>query len=233
MLNVKQFRYAADNLSYVIFGREEAMVIDGGAVGEITAFLEKTKLALRFVANTHGHPDHTLGNVSLLKKYGARRLKPEELPDRFEIGLDGHKILVVQTPGHTDDSACFHAESFLMTGDTLFNGTIGNCFSGSDRNFYHSIKKLMTLAGHTIIYAGHDYVRDAMAFARRLEPDNEEIDAYLSRYHPDHIFSRLDEEFKVNPYLRFNDPKLIEILREKGLPVATEWQRWQSLMTLE
>jgi hypothetical protein len=27
MLNVKQFRYAADNLSYVIFGREEAMVI--------------------------------------------------------------------------------------------------------------------------------------------------------------------------------------------------------------
>ena len=91
----------------------------------------------------------------------------------------------------------------------------------------------MTLAGHTIIYAGHDYVRDAMVFARRLEPDNKEIDAYLSRYDPDHIFSRLDEEFKVNLYLRFNDPKLIKILREKRLPVATEWQRWQSLMTLD
>ena len=29
------------------------------------------------------------------------------------------------------------------------------------------------------------------------------------------------------------DFKFIEILREKGLPVATEWQRWESLMTLE
>ena len=34
-MEIKQFQYSSDNLSYVIFGRQEAVVIDGGAVDEI------------------------------------------------------------------------------------------------------------------------------------------------------------------------------------------------------
>jgi hydroxyacylglutathione hydrolase len=232
-MNVRQLRYGADNFSYVIFGRKEAMVIDGGAVEEIGFFLEKMKLSLRFVANTHGHPDHTMGNAFLLKKYGAESLSPAALSERFKIGLENYEIVVYQTPGHTDDSICFYTEPFLFTGDTLFNGTIGNCFSGKDGDFHQSVKKLMALPGHTIIYAGHDYVQDAIAFAKRLEPDSEAINIYRDRYDPSHVFSRLDDELRVNPYLRFNDPKMIGILKERGLTVATEGQRWKSLMALE
>ena len=233
MLQVKQFRYAADNLSYVIHGGKEAMVVDGGAVAAIVSHLEEKNLALLYVASTHNHPDHTSGNADLVHRYGSAPLNPGALSDGFRVGLDGHEIVVFRTPGHTDDSVCFYAEPFLFTGDTLFNGTIGNCFSGDERGFYRSVKKLIALPGSTIIYPGHDYVRDALAFAKTLAPDPGAFDACLLRYDPAHVFTRLDDELKVNPYLRFNDPHLVAILTERGLPAATEWQRWQSLMTLE
>ena len=66
-----------------------------------------------------------------------------------------------------------------------------------------------------------------------LEPENRDLDAYMSNYEPDCVRSLLRDEFKVNPYMRFNDPKLIEILKKRGLPVDTEWERWQSLMAIE
>jgi hydroxyacylglutathione hydrolase len=121
----------------------------------------------------------------------------------------------------------------LITGDTLFNGTVGNCFSGDLKRFYDSIKLLMGFPGETIIYAGHDYVLESMAFAKNLEPDNHDIDLFLKKYDPDHVFSTMDEEMKINPYLRFNESKIITLLEEKGLPVATEYERWESLMSIE
>jgi hypothetical protein len=37
----------------------------------------------------------------------------------------------------------------------------------------------------------------------------------------------------INPYLKFNDSHMIDILQQKGLAVETEYQRWESLMSLE
>jgi hydroxyacylglutathione hydrolase len=37
-MKVKQFRYSADNLGYLVYGKKEAMAIDGGAVDEMLAF---------------------------------------------------------------------------------------------------------------------------------------------------------------------------------------------------
>ena len=62
MVKVKQFRYGADNLGYLVYEAQSAMAIDGGAVAEIIAFLGEHRLALKYVANTHDHPDHTCGN---------------------------------------------------------------------------------------------------------------------------------------------------------------------------
>ena len=81
-----------------------------------------------------------------------------------------------------------------------------------------------------MVYAGHDYVRYAVQFARTIDPDNPELDRFLTRYDPYHVFSTLADELKVNPYVRFNDEKMIAILKDKGLPVETEFQRWKSLM---
>jgi len=147
--------------------------------------------------------------------------------------FEGEEILIYPTPGHTRDAVCLHAGKGLISGDTLFNGTVGNCFTGNLREFYHSIKKLMALPDETVIYAGHDYVRDSVAFAKRLEPRNRDLNAFLSTHDPGHVYSTLAEERRVNPYLRFNDERIIAILRQKGLPTGTEYECWESLMSIE
>lgn len=50
--------------------------------------------------------------------------------------------------------------------------------------------------------------------------------------YPDNLFYTLGEEIRVNPYLCINDEKIAAILKDKGLPSETEFERWQSLLSL-
>ncbi|MGP8152737.1 MAG: MBL fold metallo-hydrolase [Smithella sp.] len=234
MLNIKQFRYGTDNFAYIVYGNKQAMAIDGGAWIEILSFLKTKNLTLRYVTNTHFHNDHTLRNDRLIKATGADFLNSATFSDNHAIIIDEETILVYRTPGHTDDSVCFYTGNVLITGDTLFNGTIGNCLSGKQKNFYLSIKRLITLPDETIIYAGHDYILDSLAFARHLEPGNKDIEVFRNAHKSDiTIYSTLAEERKINPYLRFNEEAIINVLKENHLPCATEWERWNSLMSIE
>ncbi len=232
-LTVRQFRYSRDNFSYLIFNDHEAVVIDGGAVDAIVSFLRARSLQLRFVLNTHMHSDHTLGNRALLQQTGAEFLDCRKLADIGELLFGNERIKIYQTPGHTIDSICLHFGTVLFTGDTLFNGTVGNCFSGDMRSFYDSLMMLCSLPGSTLIYAGHDYVRSSMAFAKKMEPMNRDIDRYLERYDPQHVWSLLKDELQVNPYLRFNEKAIVDVLRRRHLPMATDYEKWHSLMSIE
>jgi hydroxyacylglutathione hydrolase len=232
-LHVEQFRYGHDNLGYLVFGRTEAMAVDGGAWQEILEFAGRHGLKLLYVTHTHRHHDHVEGSDRLLEMSGARLLDFEELRDDSVIELDGEPVRVYRTPGHSTDSVCFHAGRSLLTGDTLFTGTIGNCFSGDLRAFHESVRRLMALPEDTVIFPGHDYTELAVSFARHLEPGNRDLDAYMDNYEPDCVRSLLRDELNVNPYMRFNDPNLVAILKKRGLPVDSEWERWQSLMAID
>ncbi len=233
MLEIVQFRYHSDNLAYLVYGEGgEAMAIDGGAVDDILAYVDHHKLALKIVTNTHSHADHTVGNEALLQKSRAAFMSCPQSVKQGNIELAGESIQVIATPGHTEDSLVFQTSGALICGDTLFNGTVGNCFSGDLEAFLDSIQKLMAFAPETIVYAGHDYVKYAMAFARIVEPDNPGIKAYLSSYNPEKVYSTLAQELKVNPYLRFNAPEMVKRLKEKNLPVKTELERWKAVMSL-
>ena len=129
--------------------------------------------------------------ITCSKRLAQNFLNSATLPDNHKIMIDGETVLIYRTPGHTDDSVCFHTGNILITGDTLFNATIGNCFSGNQKNFYLSIKRLMALPDETKIYAGHDYIRDSLAFARHLEPDNKDIDRFRNSYDRDHVYSTM------------------------------------------
>jgi hydroxyacylglutathione hydrolase len=232
MLHIEQFRYG-DNLAYLLYGKKEAMAIDAGAWQEILAFLDQYSLTLKYVTNTHRHSDHTPGDDHLLRKTGAEFLDCTKFADQQRIPVDGEPVTVYRTPGHSRDSVCFLAGQNLITGDTLFNGTVGNNFSGDSRGFFESIKRLMALPDDTRIFAGHDYVRDSLAFARHLEPHNQDIDRFRQTCDPHFLYSTLAEEKKINPYLRFNEEPIIQLLRKHHLPHGTEWERWQSLMAIE
>jgi hydroxyacylglutathione hydrolase len=232
-LKIKQFFYGGDNLGYLLYGGAHALAIDGGAVAEIMAFVRQKGLTLATVTNTHGHGDHTTGTRQLAKAAGAVHLDHRRFADGDTLDLEGETVTVRMTPGHTADSVTFATDDCLVTGDTLFNGTVGNCFSGDLKAFYRSICLLMGYPGTTRIYAGHDYVAASLAFARHLTPDNPAIDAYAERYDRNHVVSTLNDERAVNPYLRFNDPEIIRLLASKGLPTETEYQRWEGIMSIE
>ena len=65
-----------------------------------------------------------------------------------------------------------------------------------------------------------------------FEENTELIKKYLEKYDPAHVHSTLEEESRVNPFLRFNDKKIISVLEKRGLPTGTEYERWESLMSL-
>lgn len=231
-LQVKQFRYGADNLGYIIYGQKSAAAVDGGAVDAILEFIDAQGLRLEVVTQTHTHPDHICGHQPLIRHTGARHLDSEALSKLNELVLEGHKINVHQTPGHTEDSVVFYTAGYLLTGDTLFNGNVGSCFSGDMARFFESIKMILSFPDKTRIYAGHDYVAYSMTVARLIDPDNPNIDSFLQNYDPKYVYSSLAEERMINPYLRFNDPTIVSILKAKELPYATEYERWASVMSL-
>jgi len=231
-MKVEQFRYSADNFGYLIYGEESAVIVDGGAVDDLLAFIDDHHLVLTYVTNTHGHQDHTVGTQAVLDRTDAQYLNYRTLGAEGIVRLENEVIRVYDTPGHTGDSVTFHVDNVLIAGDTLFNGTVGNCFSGDLKGFYDSIKMLLALPDDTIVYAGHDYVRDSISFAKSVEPNNGDLDLFMETYDPAHVVSTLGQERKINPFLRFNEPSIIAYLEKSGLPVGTEFERWESVMSL-
>ncbi|MBU2487888.1 MAG: hydroxyacylglutathione hydrolase [Proteobacteria bacterium] len=231
-MEIAQFRYMADNLAYVLHGPSQALVVDGGAVEDIREYIAARGLTPVLVTNTHRHPDHTAGTRELVAALGCPYADPDDALAQGEILLNNEAVRAISTPGHTMDSLCFLAPGFAVTGDTLFNATVGNCFTGDVEAFFRSLKTIMAWPPETFIYSGHDYVDQSLAFAWHLEPDNPAITAYEAKYDPALVRSTLADEFSVNPYLRFNAPPMIRLLKDRNLPVETEFERFSSVMRL-
>lgn len=147
---------------------------------------EKHQLKIEAIYLTHSHWDH-IGDVAMLKKKlnlplyvhpadadNVRRPGSDGLPLFFQVEgaepdhffAEGQKlrigdllIEVIHTPGHTPGGVCFYLpkEKVLISGDTLFQGTIGNLsFPTSDpAAMWTSLKKLSKLPPETRVYPGH------------------------------------------------------------------------------
>jgi len=229
---IKQLKYSSDNLGYFIYSKGEGIAIDAGNAEETIAFAQKNNIQIKYVSNTHFHHDHIPGNAKLLEKTEAKFIDCRKIKSDQTIILDQEVIEVFHTPGHTDDSVTFRADDFIVTGDTLFNGTIGNCFSGDLEGFFQSLKRIISLPENTKVYGGHDYVLESMKMAGIIEKDNPDIEAYIRNYNPELIVSTLEDELKVNSYIRFNAPDMINNLEKKNMPVDTEFARFSSIMEI-
>jgi hydroxyacylglutathione hydrolase len=69
------------------------------------------------------------------------------------------KFSVIHTPGHCPGSVCFYfeKEKVLISGDTLFKGTIGSLSlpTAEEEKMWNSLKKLSELPSSTKVYPGH------------------------------------------------------------------------------
>ena len=77
----------------------EAILIDpGGEIGKVFKVVEKHKLKVRWIINTHGHYDHTGGNAEALERSGATlvihkadvSMLDKSLVKRLESGKGGN-----------------------------------------------------------------------------------------------------------------------------------------------
>ncbi|MFH1688674.1 MAG: MBL fold metallo-hydrolase [Candidatus Eisenbacteria bacterium] len=151
--------FAAANC-YVVACREtmEGVVIDPGTMdtedtSELAGEIRRLGVRVKYILNTHGHPDHMSGNDYLKVAVGGEvlihQLDALKLTDPVRnasrmFGMDIHvsppdgllkdddvvsfgniSLTVGHTPGHSSGGVVFVGDGFVFTGDTLFAGSIG------------------------------------------------------------------------------------------------------------
>ena len=155
---------------------------------DLVNFIESAGLTPEAVVNTHCHVDHMLGCHFLKEKYHVPfyihrmelqtletaqqfgdffGLKIEQIPvpdhylkDNEDFTFGSSSLRILHVPGHSEGSIALYSEpdSFILTGDVLFCGSIGRTdLPGGDYStLIGSIReKLVPLPGNVIVYPGH------------------------------------------------------------------------------
>lgn len=158
-----------------------AVVDPGGSPDRVLAMIERSGLTPTMILLTHGHYDHVRGIPGVLAKYPALPVychekelcAAENKTERFflpHVGdnqctysegdtmkLGSLEIKVLHTPGHSAGSMTLLVEDLMLSGDTLFAGSMGRCdLPGSDENaMRRSLRRLAALEGNYKVLPGH------------------------------------------------------------------------------
>jgi len=192
-LEIALFPCLFDNYGLLIHDPEsgETAAIDTPEVAKIEAACAERGWTLTQIWNTHHHPDHTGGNLTLKEKHGLSITGPDQIAGRIP-GLDkgvssfrfgAHDVQVIFTPGHTMDHIIYYvpAAKAAFVGDTIFVLGCGRLFEGSPEDMFGSMAAIAELPNETKLYCAHEYTLSNAKFAVTVEPDNQALLAYVEQ----------------------------------------------------
>jgi glyoxylase-like metal-dependent hydrolase (beta-lactamase superfamily II) len=166
--------------SYVVGGKKECIVVDPSR--DIQKYLDQAKsfgLPITGIIETHLHADFISGHMDLAEAtgaaiYAAASAKCEyphiAMLEGETIRHDTLEISMLDTPGHTPESAVFMITDLerssddpvlVFTGDTVLVGDVGRPDLFPDikfdlaRKLYASIRKMELLPDHVEVYPAH------------------------------------------------------------------------------
>ena len=173
---------------YILRSDSTALIIDPGDEPErILRFLDDIAVKPSKIIATHTHFDHVLGvnairaglNIPFLihrddlpmlesmqsrvREFMGFSVPPPPKVDQFladgeSITIGQDRVTVIHTPGHSPGSISLAGRDYVLTGDAMFNQSIGRTdLPGGDldtlvRSITH---RLFSLDDDTIVYPGH------------------------------------------------------------------------------
>lgn len=159
------------NFTYLVADDEggDGVVIDPSfGIDPVLRQIDERRVKVRYILNTHSHPDHVAGNKDVRDRTGAKvvahRVAPldQDVPvddgDAFDTGKVTFRV--VHTPGHTKDSVLYIFDGHVATGDTLFVGECGRTDlpGGDPSEMYDSLlRRVVALDDALVVLPGHDY----------------------------------------------------------------------------
>ena len=234
-MKIKIIKCLQDNYAYLVIDESNSLsiVIDPSESKPIINYVEKNKLNLKFILNTHHHFDHVGGNKELKKKYnlkvigfkGDKNRIPEidiALSDKEIWRSNNFETKIYHIPGHTSGHICYHffKQNILFTGDTLFSLGCGRIFEGTYELMFSSLQLIKSFPPKTQIYCGHEYTLKNSDFCIKYAEKNfaliekiKIIKNKLDKGLPT-IPSTIKEELECNIFLRSKDVKSFSKLRD-------------------
>tara|TARA_B100001741_G_C16493934_1_gene571125 strand:- start:166 stop:885 length:720 start_codon:yes stop_codon:yes gene_type:complete len=234
-MKIEIIKCLQDNYSYLVINEENnsACVVDPSEADPIIDVIEKRKISLKLILNTHHHFDHVGGNKKLKNKYNAKVMGfvddknriPEIdilLKDKETFKNKSFEFKIYHIPGHTTGHICinFFKEKILFTGDTLFSLGCGRIFEGTYKQMYNSLELLKSFPLETKIYCGHEYTLNNSKFCINYDKQNEmlkkkiiSIKKKIQKGLPT-VPSTIKEELQTNIFFRCNSIETFSKLRD-------------------
>ena len=165
---------------------KECFITDpGDEPDRILDFITENGLTARYLVCTHAHFDHVAAIPELKAGTGAQivihradlpiydrsqehasawgfEIDPLPHPDIFVsegdlIKIGNLRFEILHTPGHSPGGICLYGEGVVITGDTLFAGSVGRTdLPGGDvLKLKLSFQRLLSLSDETQVLPGH------------------------------------------------------------------------------
>lgn len=209
-----QFRRTGKGcLSYIVASNNEAIVVDASLpVEAYLEVLQKEKLTLKHVMETHIHADHLSRSKQLAERGRATLHLPltnkvnfdfVPVEDNTVINIGNLRIKAIQTPGHTLESTSYLiGDKVLFTGDTLFINGVGRPDLKANNDeaiqksklLYRSLRKLLALDENIIVLPAHT--------GQPIEFDNKPIQTTIGGIKKNVAMLQLKEEEFINTLLQ-------------------------------